>query len=64
MKSVKDIYITAYQVIKQHRADALEYSMMQLARMVDADDVEGGITWDRIMGEIIVHQNSKKKISG
>ena len=38
--------------------------MMQLVRMVDADDVEGGITWGRIQRAIIELQNSQIDIYG
>ena len=33
--------------------------MRMLARMVDADDVEGGVTWGRIQKAIIELQNTE-----
>ncbi len=57
MTSERDIYTSANVVIKQHGNDSLEHCMIMLARMVDADDVEGGVIWDRIMKAVIELQN-------
>lgn len=58
MTSDRDIYISANKIINQHGDDALEHSMMMLARMVDVDDVEGGVTWGRIQRAIIELENT------
>ncbi len=59
MTTERDIYISANIIIKQRGDGALEHSMMMLARMVDVDDVEGGVIWGRIQKAIIELQNTE-----
>ena len=59
MASEKDIYISANQLIQKYGADALEFSMMKIARRVDAGDIRGGVIWGRIQKAIIELQNTE-----
>jgi len=52
MTSDIDIYRAANELIKQHGADAPIHAAMQADELLEAGDLDGQATWNRILRSI------------